>query len=213
MVSSFAGAAFADLFLAIAALELFSFLDSQTGAGTTASAQQAPLLDSAAEVEVWAWLPSAAAAGLLFIAAVASTYHHLSRRRAGACNRRRLSGLIVSALCVSVGTLEHLLFAQAAGAGGGVDRGGAQAQAARALGVAALRTLPAVATAAFYWGIMMLVFVAHIRAGGEGGGGAAAAGDGHGPVQAGRVRVLTEVAVGAAAALVCMMALALYGAK
>ncbi|CAN6208336.1 unnamed protein product [Urochloa humidicola] len=208
MLSSFA---FADLFLAIAALELFSFLDPQTGAGTTASAQQAPLLDSAAEVEVW--LPSAAAAGLLFIAAVASTYHHLSRRRAGACNRRRLSGLIVSALCVSVGTLEHLLFAQAAGAGGGVDRGGAQAQAARALGVAALRTLPAVATAAFYWGIMMLVFVAHIRAGGEGGGGAAAAGDGHGPVQAGRVRVLTEVAVGAAAALVCMMALALYGAK
>ncbi|CAN6178897.1 unnamed protein product [Urochloa humidicola] len=194
MVRAFA-AAFTDLFLAIAALELFSFLDPQIGVGTTASAQQAPLLDIAAEV----WMPctSAAAAGFLFvIGTVAFTYHHLSHAGAG---NRRLSGLVMFMLCVSVGTLDYVLFAQAVG-------GAAQA---RALGLAALRALPAASVAAFFWG-MMLVFVAHVRAGGEGGGGGN--GDGHEPVQW-RVRVLSKVAVGAAAALVCMMALAFYGAK
>ena len=58
MVSAYA-ASFADLFLAVTALELFSFLDPQTGAGTTASAQ-ALLLDGPAQV----WLPSTAAAAL-----------------------------------------------------------------------------------------------------------------------------------------------------
>ena len=185
MVSAYA-ASFADLFLAVTALELFSFLDAQTGAGTTASAR-APLLAGAA----------AAAAGALFVATVAFMYHHMSRAAvpgAGAASRR-LSGLFISALCASVGTLEYVLYVQEAG---GADRG--------ALGLAALRALPAAATAAFFLG-MMLIVVAHVRAGGEGGGGAGA-GAGHGAVR-GPVRLLTNVALGAAAGLVLLITMAL----
>ena len=192
MVSAHA-ASFADLFLAVTALGLFSFLDLQTGAGTATPV----LLDGAAEV----WLPAATAGAFtLFVATVAFMYHQLSRAGvpgAGAAIRR-ISGLVISVLCASVGTLEYVLFGQAAG--------GAQA---RALGLAALRALPAAATAAFFLG-MMLIVVAHVRAGGEGGGGASA---GVGPVQ-GPVRVLTNVAFGAAAALVLLMAMAaIHGAK
>ncbi|RLN11960.1 hypothetical protein C2845_PM09G05910 [Panicum miliaceum] len=158
MVSAYA-ASFADLFLAVTALELFSYLDRQTGAGTTA---QAPLLDGAAVV----WLPSSpAAAGALtlLVATVAFMYHHLSRAAApvAGASRRRLSGLVIPVLCASAGTLEYALFVQAAGCAGR----GAQA---RALGLAALRALPAAATAAFLLGMMLIVVIAHVRAGGDG---------------------------------------------
>ena len=100
MVSAHA-ASFADLFLAVTALGLFSFLDPQTGAGTAAPA---PLDGAAAEV----WLPAAAAAGALTLfVTVAFMYHHLSRAGvpvAGVASSR-LSGLVISALCASVGTL------------------------------------------------------------------------------------------------------------
>ncbi|XP_025812755.1 uncharacterized protein LOC112890114 isoform X1 [Panicum hallii] len=195
MVSAYA-ASFTDLFLAVTALELFSFLDTQTGAGAATPA----LLDGTAEV----WLPAAAALTLI-VATVAFMYHHLSRAAvpvAGAASRR-LSGLVIPVLCASAGTLDYVLFLQAAG---GAD-GGAQA---RALGLAALRALPAAATAAFFLGMMLIVVIAHVRAGGEGGGGAGA---GVRPVQ-GPVRVLTNMAFGAAAALVFLMAMAaIHGAK
>jgi hypothetical protein len=107
-------------------------------------------------------------------------------------------------LCVSAGTLELVVFGQAAG-GDAEDHGGAQA---RALALAALRALPAAATGTFFSG-MSLIIVAHVRAGGEGGGTGAVAADG--PIQG----ILTKVAAGAAAALVGLMAMALtlYGAK
>jgi hypothetical protein len=85
--------------------------------------------------------------------------------------RRSISGLVMFLLCVSAGTLEFIVFGQAAGAGGGADHG--------ALSLAALRALPATATATFFLG-MMLIIVAHVRAGGEGGGGAVSE---DGPIQ------------------------------
>ena len=169
MVSASAAFAFAYLYLclAFAALELSTFLDSQCGASTgTTTCAEAPLFHSAAEV-----LPPLAAVVVLFVA-VALTYRHLSHRhayaipKAGAGNgRRSISGLVMFLLCVSAGTLEFIVFGGQA-AGGGADHG--------ALGLAALGALPAAATATFFLG-MMLIIVAHVRAGGEGGGGAVAA--------------------------------------
>jgi hypothetical protein len=112
MVNAFAAFGFADLCLAFAALELFSFLNSQCGAGTTTPAE-APLLHSAAEVS-----PPLAAVVVLFVA-ITLTYRHLSHRHAyavpvaGAGNGRRSisgSGLVMFVLCVSAGTLEFIVF-------------------------------------------------------------------------------------------------------
>jgi len=94
-----------------------------------------------------------------------------------------------------------LFVAQAPGGGGAEDG------AARDLGLAALRELPAAATATFFLGILLII-VGHIRAGGEGGGGAVAA---IAPIEA-PVGLLAKMAIGAAAGLVCLMAMALYGA-
>ncbi|CAD6339919.1 unnamed protein product [Miscanthus lutarioriparius] len=207
MVSASAAFGFAYLYLclAFAALELSTFLDSQCGAVTgTTTCAEAPLFHSAAEV-----LPPLAAVVVLFVA-VALTYRHLSHRHAyavpvaGAGNGRRSisgSGLVMFVLCVSAGTLEFIVFGGQA-AGGGADHG--------ALGLAALRALPAAATGTFFIG-MMLIIVAHVRPGGEGGGGAVAA---DGQIQ-GLLRLLAKVAAGAAAALVVLMAMALtlHGAK
>ncbi|XP_066375410.1 uncharacterized protein [Miscanthus floridulus] len=209
MVRGVAAFGFAGLCLAFATLELFTFLYPQCGAGTgTTTSAEAPLLHSAAEV-----FPPLAAVVVLFIA-VALNYHHLTGRRvvavpvAGAGNgRRSISRLVMFALCVSAGTLEFIVFGQATG-GGAEDHGGAQA---RALAMAALRALPAAATGTFFSG-MSLIIVAHVHAGGEGGGTGAVAGD---ELIQGLLRLLTKVVVGAAAALVGLIAMALtfYGAK
>jgi len=198
MLSAFAALCLA---LAFAALDLFTFLDSQGGAGTMTSA---PLLDIAAEL-----LSPLGALGALCVA-VALTYHHLSRRRrhaaaapvaAGAGNERpAISGLVIFVLCVSAGTLEFIVFGHGQAAGGGGGGGAGHGVHAHALGLAALRALPAAATATFFLG-MMLIIIAHVRA-----GGAVVAGDA--TIQ-GLLRVLTKVAAGAAAALVGLMAMAL----
>ncbi|KAJ1258466.1 hypothetical protein BS78_10G077400 [Paspalum vaginatum] len=191
MASAFA-VPFSLLCLAIAALELFYFLDQQPGGGRTPTPAQASLLHSAAEV-----MPPLAALSI----AIACMYHRLMSHAACAGNRR-LSGPVFLVLCVSIGALESILFVRDAG---GAGHG---AQALRALGLAALRALPAAAAAgAFFVGMTTLVVVAHVRAGGEGGGGDAVAGDGQ--IQ-GPVRLLTKVALEVAAALALLMVVALY---
>ncbi|KAJ1253936.1 hypothetical protein BS78_K151100 [Paspalum vaginatum] len=97
-------------------------------------------------------------------------------------------------LCTATGAL-HLFFFVLQPAGGVGD--------VRALGLAAARALPVSAVACFFLG-MVLIILAHIRAGGEGGGGAFGVADG-------QIRFLTRVAFGAAAAVVWLMAMAIYG--
>ncbi|RCV20680.1 hypothetical protein SETIT_4G076100v2 [Setaria italica] len=197
MVNAASAAGFADLIAAIMALEIFFFLEPQsTGAGTAPS-EQAPLIDSAVEL----CLPLAAAGTLL--TAVAFVYNHLNCHAAvpaaGAANRR-VSGVAFFILCVSAGVLDLFFYVQPPA--GSVDHGAR----ARALGLGALRALPAAATATFFWG-MMLIIIAHVRAGGEGGGGAGA-GAGHGAIKM-AVRILTMIAVGAAAGLAFLVIMAL----
>ncbi|CAL5051661.1 unnamed protein product [Urochloa decumbens] len=194
MLNAASAAGFINLCAGFMALEIFFFLHPQSGAaraGTTPPSAQAPPLDSTA-VELW--LPLAAAGTLL--TSVAFIYHHMTMSRAAAANRRRLSEVVIFLLCVSVGVLDIFFFvAQPAD---GVDRG---AQA-RALGLGALRALPTAAAANFFWGIMLII-VAHVRAGGEGGGGAVAGAGFFGAIQGHmRIRVLTDIALGAAAGLV-----------
>ncbi|KAJ1258474.1 hypothetical protein BS78_10G078200 [Paspalum vaginatum] len=142
---------------AIGALYLVTLLDPQAGTGATATA--------AAQVPDLLLLASA---GGLFTAAafMFSLLRNTSGAGAGAgsgANNRRLSGLLTSMLCASVGALEFLVFVvQPAG---GADPG----EQARALGLAALRALLAAVTVTFFLG-MLLIVVGHIRVGGEGGG-------------------------------------------
>ena len=192
-------AAFADLWAAFTAIQLYDLLNLQPGAGassaTTASAQA-----SASVGDFHIFLTLVAAGGLY--AAVALIYRHLHQLQAAAvagAGNRRLPDSVVVLLIAAVSLLEFFLFVQE-GASAVVDVVGA-------LGLAAFRAIPAAATATFFWGMMlMLIVVAHVRAGGEGGGGALA---GDGQIQ-GPVRFITNVAFAAAAALVCLMAFALY---
>jgi hypothetical protein len=178
---------------AISALELVHhLLDPQQGADTTAAARAQALRDA-----VGAFLPLAAAGGLC--TSIALIYRHIAAGAAagaGAGNRR-LPGPVAFILCASAGLLQLLFFTVQAP--GTEDHGAA----AHALGLAALRALPAAATATYYLG-MILIIVGHIRAGGEGGGTAVA---GNGPIEA-PVGLLVKMAIGAAAGLVCLMAMA-----
>ncbi|WVZ82078.1 hypothetical protein U9M48_029384 [Paspalum notatum var. saurae] len=191
-------AAFADVWAGITAVQLFSFLQSLH-----------PDADAFVGERDFQSLLTLAALGALY-SAVALVYRrlHQAEAEAGAAAGRRLtSGLVAFVLLAAAGLLEFFLLVQRAGGGGGVDGDAAR----RALGRAALSTLPAAATATFFWGVMLLI-IAHIRAGGEGGGGGgegAVAGDLQ--IQQWPVSLLTEIAVGAAAGLVGLMALALYG--
>lgn len=132
-----------------------------------------------------------AATATLF-SSVAFMYRHLHRAAAAAAGAgtRRLLEVVTFIMCAAVGLLEFFLFVQPAG---GVD-----------LGMAAVDALPAAATVTFFLG--MTLIIVHIRAGGEGGGGAIT---GNRPVPA-PVELLKKVALGAAAALVSQMAMALY---
>ncbi|KAG0513325.1 hypothetical protein BDA96_10G092000 [Sorghum bicolor] len=195
MVTAVSAAAVVDLCAAFIALDIFTFLDPQLGADP--SAEEAALLDSAVEL----LLPLAALGTLATgITVIYRHLQHSAAAAAGAAGSRRLYRFF-AILCASVGTLEFFFFVQPAGSAGG--NFGAQA---RALGLVAARVLPAAAAATFFLG-MALIIVSHIRAGGEGGGGAFA-GDGH--IQ-GAVSFLTKTAFAAAAALIWLTALALYG--
>ncbi|CAN6214675.1 unnamed protein product [Urochloa humidicola] len=187
------------LCVAMSAVDLVRLLNPQPGGGTTAAAAQAP---AALRSTV---LPLAAVGGLFTSVALICRHVH----DAGAGNQRRLSEVVTVLLCASAGFLDFFLFvAQAqAGGSGGVDPAGAAA-CELGLAPAALRALPAAAAVTFYLG-MLLIIIRHIRAGGEGGGGAVA---GNGPVEAPVVGLLAKMAMGAAAGLVCLMAIALYGA-
>ena len=180
MGNAISSAAAPALCAAFTALELVNLLAPQQGAGATAAAEA-----SAIRGAVRAFLPLAAAAG--FFTSVALIYrqlHHAGAVAAAGAGNPRLPELVTFTLCASAGFLQFVLFVLEAP--GGVDHG-----AARALGLAALRALPAAATATFFLGILLIV-VGHIRAGGEGGGGAVAG-------------VLAKMAVGAAAGLFCLM--------
>ncbi|CAN6208341.1 unnamed protein product [Urochloa humidicola] len=188
LVNGASAAGFIDMCVGIMALEIFFLLDPTAPSMATAP----PLDDSAAEL----LLPLAAAGTLL--TSVALIYHHLTSRAAAAAaaTNRRLSGFAIFLLCVSAGVLDIFFFVVGKpAAGGAVDRG---AQA-RALGMGALRALPTAAAANFFWGIMLII-VAHV------------VGAGHGAVQ-GHMRVLTKVAVGAAAGLVFLVTVAAFGIK
>ncbi|KAJ1258470.1 hypothetical protein BS78_10G077800 [Paspalum vaginatum] len=183
MPTAVSAAAVLDLGAAIIAVECISFFDPRPGAGTAAPAP-APLLDGMFEL-----LLPLAAVGALY-AATAAIHRHL--RHAAAGNGRLWRRFTV--LCTATGAL-HLFFFVLQPAGGVGD--------VRALGLAAARALPVSAVACFFLG-MVLIILAHIRAGGEGGGGAFGVADG-------QIRFLTRVAFGAAAAVVWLMAMAIYG--
>jgi len=167
------------------------------GAGPAAQGAPPPLHGGNRELLLLAHL---AATGSFFTAA-ALTYRHVHHAGAGGpgAGNRRMSGTLTFMLGAPVCALQFLVFAVQPAGDGGADPG----DRARALGLAALRALPAAATLTFYLG-MLLIVVGHIRAGGEGGGGVVA---GDEPVPA-PVGVLVKMAWAAAAALVCLCIMA-----
>jgi hypothetical protein len=190
----------AALCAAISAVDLVNFLDARQGRASTRVAAQAPPLHSG----IRDLLLLSSAAG--FSISVAFIYRHLHRGAAAGTANRRLPEIQSFMLCICAGVLHFFLFVLTPG-GADVDHG-AQAQE---LGLAALRVLPAAATATFFLGTMLIV-AAHIRAGGEGGGGAVAVA-GEEPIQVPLgLRLLSRMALAAAAGLVCLMAIAFYGA-
>ncbi|XP_021304649.1 uncharacterized protein LOC8077312 isoform X2 [Sorghum bicolor] len=197
MGDAIAASAVPALCAAMSAVELANLLDPRPGASATVTvAAQAPALHSG----VQDLLLLASAAG--FSVSVAFVYRYLHR---GAGNRR-LPEIVSFMLCICAGVLQFLLFVLTPG-GADVDHG----EQARALGLAALRVLPAAATVTFFLGTMLIV-AAHIRAGGEGGGGTIAVA-GEEPIQAPvGLRFLSRMALAAAAGLVCLMAIAVHGA-
>ena len=197
MGNAISAAAVPALCASMSAVELTNLLDPLPGASTTVAAQ-APLLHSGLRD----LLLLASAAG--FSVSVTFIYRHVLHQDAG---NRRLPEIASFMSCVCAGVLQFFLFVRAPG-GADVDHG----EQARALGLAALRVLPSAATVTFFLGTMLIV-AAHIRAGGEGGGGAAVAVAGEEPMQAPvGLRLLSRMALAAAAGLVCLMAIAVYGA-
>lgn len=185
------------------AVHMVSFLNPWPGSSATVAAQAPPAVHSGVRIRDLQLLASAAG----FFISVGFIYRHHLHRGAG---NRRLPEIVPFMLCVCAGVLQFLLFVGASAASGGADVVDHGAEA-RALGLAALRVLPAAATVTFFLGTM-LIFAALISAGGEGGG-AAAAGEGEEPIQAPvGLRLLSRMALAAAAALFCMMAVAVYGA-
>lgn len=193
-------AAGAALCAAVSAVDLANYLNARQGASTRvhAHAQAPPPRHSG----VRDLLLLTSAAGLS--ASVAFTYRHVRR---GAGGNRRLPESVSFMLCMCAGVLQSLLFPRAPG-GADVDHG----EQARVLGLAALHVLPGAATVTFFLGTMLIV-AGHIRAGGEGGGGAMEIA-GEEPIQAplGLIRLLSRMALAAAAGLIFLMVIAVYGA-
>ncbi|TVU04262.1 hypothetical protein EJB05_50166, partial [Eragrostis curvula] len=176
----------------IIALHLLSVLDYPGTTTTTAPAPPA-LLNGALQVLA----PLAAMEGL--VAAVAFIYRHMNRADGAGVVNRRIPKLVTTILCASVGLLLFLLFVQPAG---GADDDGAQAR--ELIGVLAVRALPATATATFFSGVM-LIYV-HV---GNAAGAGVGADAGAGPVPAPAVNLLAKITLGAAVAVVSLMAMAL----
>ncbi|XP_062228435.1 uncharacterized protein LOC133926484 isoform X2 [Phragmites australis] len=184
MVSATA-VAFLALCASFIAVQVPSFSDQP---GTTNTPAQAAPSNGALQV----MLPLATMETIF--TAVAFIYGH-QHHAAAAAGNWRLSEFIIFILCPLIGRLEFFLFVQQPV--GGVD----DAAHARALGMAAVHVLPAAATVTFFLG-MALVFV-HVCAG----GGGAVAEDG--PIQA-VLGVLPKMVLGAAAALISLMAMVVY---
>lgn len=183
------------------AVHMVSFLNPWPGSSAMVAAQAPPAVHSGVRIRDLQLLASAAG----FFISVGFIYRHHLHRGAG---NRRLPEIVPFILCVCAGVLQFLLFVGASAASGGAYVVDHRAEA-RALGLAALRVLPAAATVTFFLGTM-LIFAALISAGGVGGG---AAGEGEEPIQAPvGLRLLSRMALAAAAALFCMMAVAVYGA-
>ncbi|CAL5043985.1 unnamed protein product [Urochloa decumbens] len=177
------------------AVQLPSFLDpSATATATSAKAEEtSPPLDAVLQI----LLPFAVMEALF--AAVPFLYRRAAAAAAAAAadgagagnNRRRLrlSELVSFISCVAVSLLEHFLFARRAGGAAAADGGAVQAR--RALGLAALRALPASAAATFFLGVALLY--AHLAGGNR-------------PVpEPAAVWILTEMTLEAAAALIGIM--------
>ncbi|CAL5037381.1 unnamed protein product [Urochloa decumbens] len=176
------------------AVQLPSFLDpSATATAISAkAAEPSPPLDAAV---LQILLPFAVMEALF--AAVPFLYRRAAAAAAaadgaGAGNNRRrlrLSELVSFISCVAVSLLEHFLFTRRAGGAAAADGGAVQAR--RALGLAALRALPASAAATFFLGVALLY--AHLAGGNR-------------PVpEPAAVRILTEMTLEAAAALIGIM--------
>nr|CAB3502437.1 unnamed protein product [Digitaria exilis] len=173
------------LCVSTAAVQLPSVLDPSSAPTTTATSAEASSrpLDDGAILKIF---PPLIVMEALFVA-VPFVVHRHGRRG----NIRRLressSELVAFALCVVVGLLEHFLLAQQPAGGEAV--GG---RAAAALGLAALRVLPASAAATFFLGAALVY--AHVGGGGDG------------PVPEHAVRILSAMTLEAAAALIGIMA-------
>ncbi|CAL5043992.1 unnamed protein product [Urochloa decumbens] len=180
MLTEAFAAAFADLWVAITAINLYYFLNLQPEAGTGTTTTTSAAESSSSVVDFQMIFPILVAAGGLY-AAVALVHRSLRQAKAAAD--------LVGFVSAAAGLLELFLFVDDVGALG------------RSLGLAAARVLPVASTATFFLGMVLIILV-HIRAGGEGGGGAVVVGEA-------LVSVVTKMAFAAAAGLVCMMAIAL----
>uniref|UniRef100_K3Y1C5 Uncharacterized protein n=1 Tax=Setaria italica TaxID=4555 RepID=K3Y1C5_SETIT len=169
------------------AVQLSSVLDPSATATATSAEASPPLHGAVLQILLPFIVMEAIFASAPFL--------YLHARRAAAADgagagNRHLSELGAFILCVAVGLLEHFLFVRPAG--GAVDGG---AQARRALGLVALRVLPASATATFFLGVGLVY--AHV-------GGSS----GNGPVPEPTVRILSKITLEAAAALMGITAVA-----
>ncbi|RCV20679.1 hypothetical protein SEVIR_4G074000v4 [Setaria viridis] len=186
MLTEALAAAFADLWAAITAIQLYYSINLQPGAGATTTATSAD--QTAASVGDFQIFLTLVAAGGLY-AAVALVYRSLHQAEAaGAGGGDRRPSDLVAFIFAAAGVLEYFLFVDDVGA----------------LGLAAARVLPAASIGTFFLGMVLIILV-HIRAGGEGGCGAVV---GDGPIQA-PVWIITKMAFAAAAGLVALMAIAL----
>nr|TKW20261.1 hypothetical protein SEVIR_4G074700v2 [Setaria viridis]TKW20263.1 hypothetical protein SEVIR_4G074700v2 [Setaria viridis] len=179
--------AFFALCVSTVAVQLSSVLDPSATATATSAEASPPLHGAVLQILLPFIVMEAIFASAPFL------YLHARRAAAadgGGASNRHLSELGAFILCVAVGLLEHFLFVRPAG--GAVDGG---AQARRALGLAALRVLPASATATFFLGVGLVY--AHV-------GGSS----GNGPVPEPTVRILSEITLEAAAALMGITAVA-----
>ncbi|CAN6178893.1 unnamed protein product [Urochloa humidicola] len=179
------------------AVQLPSFLDpSATATATSAEAEPSPPPLDGAALQIL--LPFVVMEALF--AAAPFLYRRHAHRAAPALadgagsggGDRRLAELVAFIACVAVALLEHFLFIRPTGGAAAVDGSGAQAR--RALGLAALRALPASAAATFFLGVALVY--AHLAGGNR-------------PVpEPAAVRILAEMTFDAAAALMGIMAVA-----
>ncbi|CAN6202180.1 unnamed protein product [Urochloa humidicola] len=190
-------AAFAAVSAAITAIEFYYYFLinlQQLGAavpGTTTTTTKSTNKDSASAGDEFQVFLALVAAGALH-AAVGLIHRHLHQAEAaGAAGNRRVPDGVGFLLLAAAG----LLVLQ------GVPGGAIDDDVVAAIGAAAFGALPGAATATFFLGMMTLIFAV---------AGAGFFGEIQGPMC---MRVLTKVAVGAAAVLVFLVTVAAFGIK